>query len=141
MGKKTKTLFKQWQLLRLAVDLTEAQIEDIYRQRAGRTRTEFRQRYTEFRQMLLDTQPCVCAHCGTTDGNLTIDHIQPLSMGGRNVLSNFQWLCVPCNARKGKSLAEHWSWLCKRAGYTKPGNIPATVQIVIDTASRHAAAM
>jgi 5-methylcytosine-specific restriction endonuclease McrA len=137
MGKKTTELLKQWQLLRLAVDLTEAQIEDIYRERARRIRREFRRNYDQLRQTLLDTQPHVCAHCGTSS-RLTVDHIQPVSMGGRNAPSNLQFLCETCATRKANSLAEHWSWLRRRAGYNKPDGIPASVQIVLDTASQHA---
>lgn len=36
------------------------------------------------------------------DGTLmTIDHIKPKSLGGKNHISNFQMLCEPCNVAKG----------------------------------------
>jgi len=41
-----------------------------------------------------------CLHCPQT-GNLTRDHIVPLSRGGSNYASNIQGLCKPCNSRKG----------------------------------------
>lgn len=141
MRRETKTLFEQWKLLRLAVDLVEAQIAESCRDRAQRTRQKYSNRRKEFREMLSEAIPYKCAHCGTAEGDLTVDHIQPISLGGRNVLSNMQWLCANCNTRKASDLAEHWRWLRKQAGYTKPDGIPATVQIVIDTASQHAAAM
>lgn len=31
---------------------------------------------------------------------MTVDHIKPKSKGGRNVLSNYQPMCYPCNQRK-----------------------------------------
>lgn len=140
MDKATRNLFRQWRLLRLAVELTETQIEESCRERSRRYRIEYKQRRPEIRRTLLATQPHRCAHCGTTEGKLSIDHIQPLAKGGRTVLSNLQLLCRDCNTRKGDSLAEHWSWLRRRA-YTKPGSIPAVVQIVIDTASQCAGEM
>jgi 5-methylcytosine-specific restriction endonuclease McrA len=41
-----------------------------------------------------------CAYCGTTRGNLVIDHLLPVSKGGRSVLINLVQACRPCNARK-----------------------------------------
>jgi len=44
-----------------------------------------------------------CAVCGRwfTADELTVDHIEPWSKGGRTVLSNAQLLCRPCNSKKG----------------------------------------
>ena len=139
MDKTTRDLFRQWRLLRLAVELTETQIEESCRERSRRYRDEYKLRRKELRQTLLATLPYRCAHCGTTEGKLSIDHIQPLAKGGRNALSNLQWLCLTCAGRKNNTLAEHWSWLRRRA-YTGPESIPA-VQIVLDTASQHAGEM
>ena len=43
-----------------------------------------------------------CAGCGRwfTEDELTVDHIEPWSKGGRTVLSNAQLLCRPCNSKK-----------------------------------------
>lgn len=40
---------------------------------------------------------CLC--CGR-EGNLTADHIVPLSKGGTNTIDNLQPLCKPCNSSK-----------------------------------------
>lgn len=41
-----------------------------------------------------------CACCGKV-GNLTVDHIIPVSRGGDNGIMNIQPLCLSCNSRKG----------------------------------------
>lgn len=49
-----------------------------------------------------------CAHCGAAGGRsdnpLTIDHVVPLSRGGRPGVRNWQVLCRECNGRKGSLL-------------------------------------
>ena len=40
-----------------------------------------------------------CRACGATD-DLTLDHIQPMSMGGAHNESNLQVLCRSCNVKK-----------------------------------------
>jgi 5-methylcytosine-specific restriction endonuclease McrA len=40
-----------------------------------------------------------CALCGV-GGKMTIDHIVPMSRGGRHEASNIQFLCLPCNSAK-----------------------------------------
>jgi 5-methylcytosine-specific restriction endonuclease McrA len=43
-----------------------------------------------------------CLRCGKREPEikLTLDHILPLSMGGKNVIENAQPLCQPCNSSK-----------------------------------------
>ncbi len=41
-----------------------------------------------------------CAACGSTV-DLTVDHIQPRSLGGTDSIENLRTLCRSCNARKG----------------------------------------
>jgi len=45
-----------------------------------------------------------CIDCGTWE-DLTLDHIQPLILGGRNHPSNWAVRCRPCNSRKGATIA------------------------------------
>ncbi len=35
--------------------------------------------------------------------DLTVDHIEPIAIGGDNALSNLVVACKPCNARKGQT--------------------------------------
>jgi 5-methylcytosine-specific restriction endonuclease McrA len=44
-----------------------------------------------------------CEECGST-ARLTLDHIVPMSKGGKHERSNVQLLCRSCNARKGNRL-------------------------------------
>lgn len=46
-----------------------------------------------------------CLQCGSSD-NLTIDHIVPIALGGKNHINNYQTLCQPCNLAKGKKIRD-----------------------------------
>lgn len=48
-----------------------------------------------------------CAECGSTDSP-TIDHIVPLSRGGRHSVGNLQTLCASCNYSKNSKLTVEW---------------------------------
>ncbi len=56
-------------------------------------------------------QQGVCLACkqqaGKDGGQLTVDHVQPLSKGGDNTPGNIQGLCLNCNTRKG---VKHIDW-------------------------------
>jgi len=45
-----------------------------------------------------------CFYCGRSDRKLTMDHVVPLSRGGRNVIANVVPCCGSCNSRKGTKL-------------------------------------
>lgn len=49
---------------------------------------------------LLQFYSGVCAKCGGSE-NLQLDHIVPISLGGRHATYNFQILCRTCNSSKG----------------------------------------
>lgn len=48
-----------------------------------------------------------CAECGDVR-NLHVDHIVPLSRGGRHSVGNLQMLCQPCNLSKNNRLTVEW---------------------------------
>lgn len=50
-----------------------------------------------------------CAYCGAT-GNLTQDHIIPLSRGGRHSIGNLLPACKKCNCSKHTKLLIEWMW-------------------------------
>lgn len=48
---------------------------------------------------------CLC--CGKTNIPLHIDHVIPLSLGGRNSIENLQPLCKSCNSRKNAKTIDY----------------------------------
>lgn len=42
-----------------------------------------------------------CQICGGTEGELTVDHIVPVSKGGTDEMSNFRTACRRCNCSRG----------------------------------------
>jgi 5-methylcytosine-specific restriction endonuclease McrA len=50
---------------------------------------------------------CLC--CGKTDVKLTVDHVNPIKLGGVNSIENIQPLCKHCNSSKGtKTIDYRW---------------------------------
>ena len=56
------------------------------------------------RQRLLSSP---CAECGSTE-KIQIDHIIPISRGGRHSIGNLQSLCASCNMAKSDMLLVEW---------------------------------
>lgn len=53
----------------------------------------------ELRQKVLNKHLSKCAICGS-DEHIEIDHIIPISLGGKSALENLQCLCMTCNRSK-----------------------------------------
>ena len=52
---------------------------------------------------LLKAQDFKCALCKkylVKDAHRQLDHIKPISKGGKHIISNVQWLCRSCNVKK-----------------------------------------
>lgn len=51
-----------------------------------------------------------CYYCGrvTPGAGLTMDHVVPLTRGGRSVRSNLVTCCKECNNRKKNLLPQEW---------------------------------
>lgn len=60
---------------------------------------------TEHERKRLLSSPC--AECGSTD-KIQIDHIIPISRGGRHSIGNLQSLCASCNMAKSDMLLVEW---------------------------------
>lgn len=55
------------------------------------------------RKFIYERDSHCCVFCGSSD-NLEIDHIHPVSKGGKNERGNYQTLCKPCNRVKRDKL-------------------------------------
>ena len=47
-----------------------------------------------------------CCKCGRSTGDLEVDHIFPISKGGKSTFDNLQTLCHNCNVRKGNTVED-----------------------------------
>jgi 5-methylcytosine-specific restriction endonuclease McrA len=95
------------------------------------------------RQAVLRRDKYVCAYCGVQPGDkqhgrilarqdFTVDHILPVSRGGKNTWGNTVCACAACNQRKADHLPHeanmrlHWEPKTPRANYlVLSGEIPA----------------
>lgn len=65
---------------------------------------------------LIATQDYRCATCGieVEPSEAEIDHIQPRSAGGSDLIENLQWLCIACNRAKRDMSLNEFIALCSR---------------------------
>jgi 5-methylcytosine-specific restriction endonuclease McrA len=65
---------------------------------------------------LLEAAKFRCQACGVpaSQARLEIDHVRPISKGGKDLKSNYQVLCLRCNRGKGAKLRK------QRAGKKNP---------------------
>lgn len=67
----------------------------------------------------LDSRPlCRYCNCLLTLENVSLDHLRPITLGGRSLLSNIQFICKNCNKSKSdftdeeyRSLLKHLEWM------------------------------
>lgn len=59
----------------------------------------------DWEDMLKKYGKCLC--CGRTDIKLTMDHVVPISLGGKHVIENLQPLCKSCNCKKGAKTIDY----------------------------------
>lgn len=58
----------------------------------------------------LATAPARYCGCNGRDTTLTIDHVTPVSKGGRNTWINLVTACMACNQRKGDKTLQQLGW-------------------------------
>lgn len=75
----------------------------------------------DIRYNVLRRDEFTCQSCGATvsDGvKLHVDHIIPISRGGKTIMSNLQTLCNRCNKGKGNKMIEDYknNMICPKCG-------------------------
>ena len=60
-----------------------------------------------------------CRYCGAKS-NLTIDHVVPLSKGGKWVWENLVTACGRCNGKKGSRSLKQLGWKLKSTPRVRP---------------------
>jgi len=103
------------------------------------------------RKAVLQRDQHICAYCGIQPGDsqrgrvlahrdFTVDHILPLSRGGKNTWSNTVCACAACNQRKGNrsphevNMKLRWEPKTPRTNYLiASGDIPAAWKIYFQT--------
>ena len=78
-------------------------------------RAPFRRRAPVHRKALFAGDSYLCPHCGERAD--CIDHVLPVSKGGRNTWENMVACCRPCNAAKADLLLENSRFKLKRPPY------------------------
>jgi 5-methylcytosine-specific restriction endonuclease McrA len=57
---------------------------------------------------ILDAFEGCCAYCGTGEGRMVIEHLEPICRGGRTNADNVLPACRRCNKSKGRRSIERW---------------------------------
>jgi 5-methylcytosine-specific restriction endonuclease McrA len=70
---------------------------------------------------LCDRWGCACAYCGARPRTLSLDHIIPLTRGGRHTIGNLLPSCRSCNSSKGNKLLATWRYRTRRV--RRPGAV------------------
>lgn len=102
------------------------------------------------RRGVLERDKYTCAYCGIQPGQsqrgqvlskqgFTVDHIVPVSRGGKNSWTNTVCACPVCNQRKGNRLPHeanmklYWEPKIPRVSYlVMSGEVPATWKIYLE---------
>lgn len=58
-----------------------------------------------------------CAYCGVTEG-LTIDHVLPVSRGGKSTFENCVTACSECNAKKSDKMPSEAKMFLRKQPYS-----------------------
>lgn len=65
-------------------------------------------RFSKSNVYLRDQYACLYCGCPINKSTATMDHVVPISRGGRTVWDNIVTACGPCNSRKGNSVGPEW---------------------------------
>ena len=88
---------KKWETKRNTPSYMATALAVGHRRRAAKINRGVFEVTSEEIKRILDSS---CAECGSTE-SIQVDHIVPLSRGGRHSIGNLQPLCSRCNQSKG----------------------------------------
>ena len=71
-------------------------------------RAKTRVRFSKSNVFLRDTYHCLYCGCAVTKREATMDHVHPISKGGKTEWENIVTACGPCNSRKGNKTGREW---------------------------------
>ena len=74
-------------------------------------------RFSKNNVFLRDQYHCLYCGTGVTNSSGTLDHVVPISRGGRTNWENIVTACSPCNMRKGNSLNMKPQYAPYKPGY------------------------
>jgi len=78
-------------------------------------RIVYRSRVPFSKKNVMIRDECKCQYCGS-NRELTVDHIIPVSRGGKSSFENCVTACINCNSKKGNKLpSEAGMYLKKKA--------------------------
>lgn len=63
-------------------------------------------------QRLVNRHNGCCAYCGIKE-KMTMEHVVPISRGGRHSIGNLLPVCIKCNISKNKKLLIEWRRVCR----------------------------
>lgn len=100
-------------------------IECLHRRRARKNGNgEVDHRTVPFTRIVKLIESFTCCYCGERKAEVpTIEHVNPLSRGGKHVLENLELACAMCNLSKGAKTPEEFAayMMEKRAIMAAPG--------------------
>jgi hypothetical protein len=77
---------------------------------------EMREGWDRARDFVLARDGNKCRYCGTTEGQMHVDHVFPKIRGGSNNPENLVVACAACNLSKGARTPEEWLGCINRRG-------------------------
>lgn len=70
----------------------------------------------------LEVHPPTCRYCGSRT-NLTLDHVKPVSKGGKFTWDNMVTACMSCNGKKGDNSLKQLGWSLRKKPKVRPADL------------------
>jgi hypothetical protein len=88
----------------------------------------------DFISVLRKSQNNKCVYCSRDDAKLTVEHMLPLSRGGKHCIENIVLACTTCNFSKHNKTLEEW--LLHNQNLQIAGVVSETLQIICENISK-----